>query len=186
MLIDFSKIDIKEKVSDADTTDIVISSDLAIGHLNKSVKPKLVSNCGFQFVSNGHWSMHQLLQVMLAVSGPADVYISSYAFSELPARAIAECKENGLIRQLNCIIDNRIDVRSAGALQLIKNTADKLKLCATHAKVTVVNNDTFHFIVISSANYTVNKRYESGIIAESNDVAMWNIKWIMDEINRFD
>ena len=183
MLIDFREIDKEEITSEAVAADINIIADMAAGHLKKTVMPLLQKGCSFQFISNGHWSMHQLLQSLLMLTGPADVYISSYAFSELPARVIAKCKEDGTIRQLNCIIDNRIDVRSAGALQLLMNAADKLKLCSTHAKVTVVNNDSFHFIVIGSANYTTNKRYESGVIMENKKLAGTNISWIMTEID---
>ncbi len=54
------------------------------------------------WVSRGDWSMHQLLYKLLEKTGPADVYISSYAFSEKPARVLADMKHNGIIQQLFC------------------------------------------------------------------------------------
>lgn len=186
MLIDFQKVDKEDDKNEVLTEDIDKVPSVLEFSLSQFMEPKLKKDCCFQFVSEGQWSMHNLLRSILKITGEADVYISSYAFSELPARVIARVKETGLIRKLNCIIDNRIDVRSAGALQLMTNTCDKLKLCATHAKVTVVKNEEYSFSVICSANYTTNKRYEAGIIVENERVADGNIQWIMNEINKTD
>lgn len=189
MLIDFDKIeqtDDHDSKGNAGTIDMNFCGNIAIGNLNKAVLPFLNKDSCFQYVTNGHWSMHQLLDMILKLTGPADVYISSYAFSETPARMMAELKSLGVIRKFYCLIDSRIDVRSAGALQLLMNTADKLKLCATHAKVTVVDSLNYYFVIVGSANYTTNKRYEAGIIQENRTVAEWNIQWIMNEINRTD
>jgi hypothetical protein len=136
------------------------------------------------WVSEGDWSMHQLLQKLLELTGPADVFISSYAFSELPARTIADMKATGTIRKLFCVLDSRIDVRSASALTLIKNTADKCKLTHTHAKVTVIRNDQWFLVVVGSANYTTNVRYEAGIISTDSTVASFHQKWIQNELTR--
>lgn len=186
MLIDFESI-ANETIKEGAMTEQTSScSGMAESNLKLSVAPLLGKGCAFQFVSNGHWSMHNLLQLILDKTGPAFVYISSYAFSEIPARMIAEKKTDGLIKTLACLIDSRVDVRSAGALQLLKNTADRLKLCATHAKVTVIANKEWHFTVVGSANYTTNKRYESGLIFEDKQLADKNIHWIMKELNSHD
>jgi hypothetical protein len=130
------------------------------------------------WVSNGDWSMHELLLELLNITGPATVHISSYAMGETPARILAQLKNTGMIRDLHCVLDSRIDVRTAGSFQLIKSISDEIVLVDTHAKVTVIKNDLWSIGVIGSANYTENKRYESGIISTHHEVANMQLKWI--------
>lgn len=131
------------------------------------------------WVSEGDWSMHDMMIGILRLTGPADVYISSYAFTELPARLIAELKQNNVIKKLNCIIDKRIDVRSASALNIIKTVATRVELVNTHAKVTVIENKKFMIAVICSANYTQNRRYECGIVISDREAATFHKNWIL-------
>jgi len=136
------------------------------------------------WVTEGDWSMHQLLEKLLEKTGPADVWISSYAFSELPARKLADMKLAGMIERLICVIDSRVDVRSASALTIMKNTSSNIKLCHTHSKVTVIKNDTWFLVVVGSANYTTNKRYETGLISTDASVAKFHLKWIANELTK--
>lgn len=130
------------------------------------------------WVSNGDWSMHEMLMALLDITGPAHVAISSYAMSESPARIIALLKEKGSILSLISVLDNRIDVRTAGSFQLMKGISDKMVLVDTHAKVTVITNEDWNIAVVGSANYTENKRYEAGIISTNPLVVAMQLKWI--------
>ena len=132
--------------------------------------------------SQGDWSMHQMLLALLNLSGPADVYISSYAMGETPARVIAQLVESGVILSLNCVLDNRIEVRTAGSLQLIRSICTNYALIDTHAKVTIIQNADWNLCVIGSANYTENKRFEAGTICNDHPVADLHISWIMKAI----
>ncbi|MBE2229965.1 MAG: hypothetical protein IAE96_04895 [Chitinophagaceae bacterium] len=136
------------------------------------------------WLTDGDWSMHDMLMAILDRTGPANVYLSSYAFSEFPARLIADMKSRGIIRELHCLIDKRLDVRSASALNIIRNTATRLRLVRTHAKVTVIENDQHLIAVVGSANYTSNKRYEAGVILADRDAALFHKKWITDAFDR--
>src|SRR4051794_38183001 len=135
-----------------------MSQDLAL----KSVIKLIAKNSIIYWVSDGKWSMHEMLVDLLNITGPARVHISSYAMCETAARTLAQLKNTKMITELYCLLDNRIDVRSAGAFQLIKSISTKCVLVDTHAKVTCIENDTWRLAVIGSANYTENKRYEAG------------------------
>ena len=136
------------------------------------------------WMSDGDWSMHQLLQELLQKIGPADVWISSYAFSELPARTVCDLKTTGVITKLHCIIDSRVDVRSASALSMLRNSCNAIKLCATHAKVTVLKNNEWFIVIVGSANYTTNKRYECGIISTDAGICHFHKNWIENELQK--
>lgn len=134
------------------------------------------------WVSEGEWSMHQLLMALLDKVGAANVYISSYAMGETPARILANLKSGGLIKHLICVLDSRVEVRTAGSLQLMKGICDQYALIATHAKVTLIETESHTISCIGSANYTENKRFEAGCITLNKEVFHLNKQWITDAI----
>lgn len=107
----------------------------------KDVMRKVAEKQNVVWVSDGRCSIHQMLVALLDISGPAKVHISSYAMGETPARLLVQLKECGLITALYCVLDNRIDTRSAGSLQVIMSLCDQYSLIDTHAKVTIIQND---------------------------------------------
>lgn len=130
------------------------------------------------WVSEGEWNMHQLLLGLLKITGPAAVMISSYAMGETPARILAQLKTEGMITQISCLLDSRIDVRSPSSLQLIRNISDGFALVMTHAKVTLISNKEWSITVVGSANYTENKRFETGVITCDINPYTLNETWI--------
>lgn len=153
------------------------------GKLEETLELVKINSC-VHWVSDGDWSMHDLLIGLLSVTGRADVYLSSYAFSEYPARLIADHVERKIIKSLFCLIDKRLDVRSASALAIIKNIATRLELVNTHAKVTVIEGELMTLTVIGSANYTTNKRYERGIIIEGAAAAAFDKNWMLNAFKK--
>ena len=152
----------------------LMSEDMKLDSVLKLVQP----DATVFWVSNGDWSMHEMLLALLDITGPAAVYISSYAMSETPARILAQLKNSGAIIKLYSVLDNRIDVRTAGSFQLMKNISDELVLVDTHAKVTVIHNDAWKIAVVGSANYTENKRYEAGIITTFAAAVDLQLTWL--------
>src|SRR5205085_1811106 len=91
--------------------------------------------------SEGNWSMHQMLLALLEITGKADVFISSYAMGETPARVLQQLWQNEVINNIVCVLDSRVEVRTAGSLQLIKGFCARMALVDTHAKVTIIKDD---------------------------------------------
>jgi len=134
------------------------------------------------FMNKGYWDMHELLLMLLDLTGPAHLTFSSYAISETAARAFAGLKENGQLLSISGVIDNRSDTRSAGSLQLLRGVCDRLTLCPCHAKVSLLHNDFADTTVIGSANYTENKRYEAGMICSERETRLFHQKWMEEAI----
>lgn len=132
--------------------------------------------------TNGEWSMVELLTGLLLIAGPSDVYISSYGFSDNAARLIADMKSKGIIQKLFCLLDSRINTRSASALNIIRNCSDVHRLVETHAKVTILKSETVEIAVVCSANYTENRRYEAGVIFKQPAVVNYHLNWMVKEI----
>ena len=122
--------------------------------------------------------MHQLLIGLLNITGAAHVVIATYAMCETSARIVAQLKNGNMISSLSTILDNRVDVRSAGSFQLMTSMSDRLVLDEVHAKVTVIYNDQFKIAVVGSANYTENNRYEAGVITTNTEVVKAQLLWM--------
>lgn len=135
------------------------------------------------WVSDGDWSMHELMIGVLRLAGPAELFISTYAVTEMPARMIADLVQQKVIKKLYCILDKRIDVRSASAFNVVKSACTRLELVNTHAKVTVIMGKKLNVAVICSANYTTNRRYECGVIIADREVAEFHKNWILYAID---
>ena len=144
----------------------------------KSVIDLVQKDSVVYWVSNGDWIMHEMLTALLSITGAADVYISTYAMGETSGRIVTQLKTGAMIKKLYTIIDSRVDIRTPGSHQLIKAISDKTKLVDTHAKVTAIVSDTMKLVVIGSANYTENKRYECGIITTNETAVDMQINWI--------
>jgi hypothetical protein len=129
-----------------------------------------------------------MLLGLLNITGPAEVMISSYAMGETPARLLAQLKDEGVITKLFCVLDDRVDVRSAKSLQLIQSISDSYALVDTHAKVTLIYNEQWRIAVVGSANYTENKRFETGVITCDHNAyelhERWMLKALHDAISR--
>lgn len=152
----------------------VMSENMQLRSVVKLIEP----GATIYWVSNNDWSMHELLLEILNITGEAEVYISSYAMSETPARILSQLKSTGMITKLHSVLDNRIDVRTAGSYQLMKAISDELVLVDTHAKVTVVQNKNWNVAVIGSANYTENKRYEAGVVTLNEEAVNLQLLWM--------
>jgi hypothetical protein len=136
------------------------------------------------FVSEGQWSMHELLEEMLEKIGPADVFVTTWTITKDPVRRIVMLKQEGRIRSLNCLLDYRIRDRKPAPFQLLQANADRISLAKCHAKVTVAINDDWALSCLSSANYSRNPRFEAGIISASRGDAQFHIDWITEAIQK--
>lgn len=131
------------------------------------------------YVTDGAWSLYQLLIAAIDITGPAVMYTSTYAMSETSARCIANLKDAGLISGIHCVIDDRVDTRSAGSLQLLRSIADSCALVKCHAKATVLQGKSISLLILGSANYTENKRLEIGIVTTNPDACEFHKNWII-------
>jgi hypothetical protein len=136
------------------------------------------------FVTKGAWSTHDLLYYLLQHTGPASVYLSTYAISNDAATLLIDLLNTGQIKELHGVLDKRIETRNAKVRQFVgmnfSSIGDKE---ACHAKVTVIMNGEHAITLMGSSNYSNNKRIEAGIIIYSQRMAEFNRDWIINVIN---
>lgn len=135
-----------------------------------------------QFCTGGRWSMHQLLNYTLLHTGPAKVWMTTWTITEEPMRALLSMIKEGLITELNAVLDYRIEKRKPEAFQLASNLISRIKLTKCHAKVLVVKNEDWNVSVVTTANFSKNPRIEAGVIFTDKESAAFHSQWIDDVI----
>jgi hypothetical protein len=131
-----------------------------------------------------HWSLHDVLERLIELTGPAHVCLTSWAISEGPARKISNLLRDGKIRSLHCLFDHRVTRYCPAAMQLVQGQMGKIKLTGIHAKIVVIENDSWGISVTSTANATNKRRIEKYVITCDRIVAEFERTWILDQINR--
>lgn len=135
-----------------------------------------------QFATGGRWSLHHLLEYLLLKTGPAKVWMTTWTITEEPMRALLDLIKQGLITELNAVLDYRIERRKPEAFQLASNIISRIKLTKCHAKVLVVRNEVWAVTVLGSANFSKNPRIEAGVIFTDRKSAEFHARWIDDLI----
>ena len=121
--------------------------------------------------SSGKWSSHELLAYVLIQTGPADVWITTWSCTEEPLRMLVKMKQNGMINNIRCLFGDRVPVMSPNAWQLAKYNFTDIKLSHCHAKVQVIRNEQWGVVIMGSANFTINPRWEAGVVCCDKNVA---------------
>lgn len=138
------------------------------------------------FKTDGAWSNYHLLEYILQITGPAMVYFTTWAISEIAITKFLNWKSSGQIIDVYAVIDAGLRNRKPQVFQQANNAFQNLKIAHCHAKATVVESGTHHITFIGSANYTRNPRKEVGVILWDKTIADANKNWIINEINGTD
>ncbi len=143
---------------------------------------KLISaieqNEHIHFVSDGDWSMHDLVMQLLLKYKPAQLFITTYAIREFSIRQLILAQERGDISNIKMLLDYRAKVRTPEVYHLASMNIDSIFLTSIHAKVTVIKSKVGYVAIVASANWTQNPRIEAGVLSTNKDIAEFHINWI--------
>lgn len=142
---------------------------------------ELVPDQAQQFATAGRWSLHQLLEFLLRKTGPCRLWMTTWTITEEPMRALLMMMREGLILELNAVLDYRIEKRKPEAFQLASQIITRIKLTKCHAKLLVLKNENWNVTVLGSANFSNNPRIEAGVIFTDKGSADFHSQWI-DEV----
>lgn len=139
---------------------------------------ELVPDQAQQFATAGRWSQHQLLEYLLRKTGPCRLWMTTWTITEEPMRALLMMLREGLILELNAVLDYRIEKRKPEAFQLASQLITRIKLTKCHAKLLVLKNENWNVTVLGSANFSKNPRIEAGVIFTDKASADFHSHWI--------
>lgn len=149
-----------------------------------TVLPTLERGVTYHYATAGLWSSHDLLLHLLGLTGPARVWIATWSMTEEPVRMLVQALDTGLITELSALLDVRVRVRNPKVLAFAKHNLAKVTETVCHAKVTVIENESWSIAIVGSANYTNNPRIEAGVVSVCSGAASFHRNWIEVEINR--
>lgn len=165
---DFAKQQLTFNDTGKTKTKMMMSSEMDVKDIVGKIE-KGMRRFGF---TAGQFSMSDLIEYILNQTGPADLYISTWAASSAGLKKTFEFLNNGMLRNLKFMID-------AGAKQyrdnqfgdLLDKFGDCIRTTRIHAKFFVIRNENWDIVVRTSANLNRNLRLENFEIDENKDFA---------------
>jgi hypothetical protein len=115
------------------------------------------------YYSYGNFNLVRLLIHILKQTGPANVFMTSYSFSQTSIEQLLNHRQKGNILSFRVIVDNRVKTMSPIPFQML-STAFDYRCSSIHAKVALVWNDNWNISVVTSQNATDNPKLERGTI----------------------
>lgn len=115
------------------------------------------------YYSYGNFNMVRLLIHLLKQTGPANVFMTSYSFSQTSIEQLLNHRQKGNILSFRVIVDNRVKTMSPIPFQML-STAFNYRCSSIHAKVALIWNENWNITVVTSQNATDNPKLERGTI----------------------
>ena len=115
------------------------------------------------YYSYGNFNLVRLIIHLLKQTGPANVFMTSYSFSQTSIEQILNHRQKGNILSFRVLIDNRVKTMSPIPFQML-TTAFDYRCSSIHAKVALIWNDSWNISIVTSQNATDNPKMERGTI----------------------
>lgn len=148
------------------------------GKLNGLLQSIAVGQSTF-YLSNGDWSLHDLIIPLVKQYQPVELFITTYAIREFSIRQLLIAIENRWLKAVTMVLDHRASVRTPDVYQLAKHNFSNIYLTAVHAKICVIKHVGGCITVISSSNWTSNPKIETGVVTMDPAVGNFYIENIL-------
>lgn len=175
MLVKTKKIITKVMAAAEATTDNkpqpdVIVTEQGAGDFADDKSKTLIKSIGqlqkgktIHYYSYGNFNLVRLLIHLLKQTGPANVFMTSYSFSQTSIEQLLNYRQKGIITSFRVIVDNRVKTMSPIPFQML-STAFDYRCTSIHAKIALLWNDKWNISVVTSQNATDNPKLERGTI----------------------
>lgn len=132
----------------------------------------LYKGCEIFCLTKGQFSLFDIVECVLAFTGPADVLISTWTAAGADTKRAKDFLVNGDIRSIRWVVDRSFLSRQpAYCMALKEEFGDCIRTTRTHAKFIIVRNENWHFVIRTSMNLNSNPRIEDFEISEDKDFA---------------
>lgn len=110
----------------------------------------------------GQFSLIDLIQAALEITGPADVTISTWSAGFYDVEAAENFRANGLMRSIRFVMDAASMKRGQASVADIADLfgPEAIRTTRTHAKFALVTNSDWSIVITSSMNLNLNPRCE--------------------------
>lgn len=114
------------------------------------------------FMHKGEWAVHNVLPSLLSCIGPADVRIATFNVSEDSLRSLFFLTDEGKIRKLELLLDTNVKRHKLDLLLFAVRITPSIHIDSCHAKILLIENESYRFGIVGSANLNQNHRWEAG------------------------
>ena len=110
----------------------------------------------------GQFSLIDLIQAALEITGPADVTISTWSAGFYDIDAAERFRANGLMRSIRFVMDAASMKKGQASVYDIADLfgPESIRTTRTHAKFALVRNEEWSVVITSSMNLNLNPRCE--------------------------
>jgi|GEM_PF-1727587 hypothetical protein len=133
----------------------------------------------------GHWSLHEMIDYVSSLIGPADMWLTTWGITAEPLKSLLRIQEQGRMRNLTMLFDSRVRTQCPQAYQLaLGATKARIYYGKNHSKMAVLRNEQHAVLISTSANLTQNPRVESYVVITHRTLADRAIDIIEQVITR--
>lgn len=147
---------------------MIMGSDIEIEDLVGKIEPNM-RRFGF---TAGQFSFSDLIEYILNRTGPAMLYISTWAASNDGIKKVFDFLDNEMLTDVRFMIDTGAKkYRDDQFGKLLNKFGDCVRTTRIHAKFAVIRNDDWDIVIRTSANLNKNLRLENFEIDEDKEFA---------------
>lgn len=131
-------------------------------------------------LTHGQFSLLDLIEATLDLTGPADVDIATWSAGLYDADAAARFQADGRIRRIRFVMDSASQKRGQSSTVDIADLfgADSIRTTRSHAKFAIITNEAWAVTITSSMNLNLNPRVEQFEMTEDRDRAQFFTSWV--------
>ena len=116
------------------------------------------------YITDGAWSLYELVEYLLGYSGPANVLLTSFSVSDASIRHLQHLKETQLICRMQGLFDPSLRKTKTALMYFAAEVFDEIRISPNHSKIILLDGSQMKIPVPSPANLGRNRRIEAGMI----------------------
>jgi hypothetical protein len=138
----------------------------------KNVADMIVTNCRILGLTNGQFSLIDLVKHILDVVGKSDVICVTWSAGIKDANQVAWMQNSNMINSFTLITDHSYVNRQKSYSVALDNLFGKqnIRTSEIHAKFTLIKNENWNIVIRTSMNLNANKTCESFEIDDDKDI----------------
>jgi hypothetical protein len=148
--------------------------------------------CSIHALTKGQFSLLDVLDAIVATTGPVEVNISTWTAARLDIHVLSEWLKVGRVHGVRWLVDMTLHRRDPLITQQIRDLFGKnsMRVAMNHAKITLLTNDEWSVVVQSSMNLNMNPRFEQIQIAHDPELCQFymdffNEVWAKQSISQY-
>jgi len=134
-------------------------------------------------LTKGQFSLTDMIDAALAITGPAELHVSTWTAANTDVSKMLEMIGSGKLTAARWLVDVTFVRRAPQLAARIREAfgADAIRVTRTHAKFSVIRNQTWSVVVRTSMNLNHNPRLEDFTIAHDPELAAFLLE-AMDDV----